>query len=108
MELAEKISPHISNLFPEGAEIVDDGDRRLRISWRNPVEGRPNRRATPIAIYLDADLVEAVDAATDFEMASVVGPRFRNSLDTKMLDYNPEAGDLEAFVVYAGMESIGG
>lgn len=106
--LADALSPFISDLFPADAEIVDDGNRRMRISWRAPVEGRPNRRATPIAIHFENDLVDAIRAATDFEREYTIGPRFRGFLRQAISDYDPNAGVEQAFVVVADMGAIGG
>jgi hypothetical protein len=98
IKLAEWLTPYITSLFPPHATIVDDGGRRMRIDWRIPEEGRPNRRAQSIAIHVDRHIINAMEAADAAEL-SRIGSGFVRLIKQRLKEYDPKGPQGMAFLI---------
>ncbi|PLP96918.1 hypothetical protein [Cupriavidus pauculus] len=99
--LSDWAKPVIDEVTNQDVELVLTGadGNVLQCSWRAPVEGRPNRRATPIAIQVTRDVVGAVQAAEGAELSRLRNG-LRRLLNARLVDYSPDSGP-EPFLVIA-------
>lgn len=96
--LADWAQPLLQALFPPNAEFEDDGDSRLRISWLEPLEGRPNRRARPVALHFARGVVAYLLALTD-QSSTLASNRLRALVQAAMQNYPLGAEATEAFTI---------
>ncbi|MCT7313285.1 hypothetical protein N5J06_20110 [Ralstonia sp. CHL-2022] len=89
---------HLKGLVPEHAEFADDGGNRVRIMWKTPSEGRPNRYARPIALHFDTGVAAAVLALPP-DVKAAVGNQLRALVGRALDAYPPDAEATEAFII---------
>lgn len=98
INLAEWSAFYIRSLFPLQATIIDDGGRRMRITWGIPEAGRPNRRARSIAIHVEPHVINAMAAAGEAEL-SRIGSRFVRIIKNRLMEYDPNGTQSFAFLI---------
>lgn len=96
--LADWARPSLQVLFPPNAEFEDDGDSRLRISWLEPIDGRPNRRARPVALHFAKGAAAHLLALTG-QSSTLAADRLGAIVQATMRDYPVGTEATEAFVI---------
>jgi hypothetical protein len=101
--LAEIFRPYIEQFFPNNAEIVDDGHRKIRVIYPIP-ETIPGRRySRPVALELDEPVIKEIQQAhsnADHVRQKEIGTALQKLLKAGLQGYDETGDQFSAYKVY--------